>query len=96
LPAADINDARKLFYAGKYEECRQATSKAIENGEWQEDWRLLQMEAELAVGEHAAALKTLQDALPRYSSSIALRFHRPPRAVAERPTARRGKDVRRN
>src|SRR5687768_5894107 len=73
-PAADLSDARKLFDAGRYADCRRMAQAAVAQGAWQEDWRLMQIEAELATGEYDAALKTYQDAITRYSSSIALRW----------------------
>lgn len=74
LHAADLGEARKLLHAGKYHECRTVAAKAVTDGEWLEDWRQVKIEAELAVGEYEAALQTLQEALPRYPSSIGLRL----------------------
>jgi tetratricopeptide (TPR) repeat protein len=71
---AEVADVQKLYRAGKYAEGRAEAQKAIEAGQWQEDWRLEKIKAELALGEYAAALATLEEALPRYPTSIALRF----------------------
>jgi tetratricopeptide (TPR) repeat protein len=72
--SAEVADAQKLYREGKYSECRTEAQKAIEAGAWQEEWRLEKIKAELAIGEYAAALKTLEEAMPRYPSSIALRL----------------------
>ncbi len=71
---ADLADAQKLFQSGEYRECSRTAQAAIDAGEWLEAWRLLKIDADLACGEYPSALKTLQDALPRYPSSVVLRF----------------------
>jgi tetratricopeptide (TPR) repeat protein len=72
--AADLAEARKLFNSGEYEQCRTLAAEAIAGGEWLEDWRQVKIEAELARGRYEEARKTLEEALPRFPSSIALRL----------------------
>jgi predicted Zn-dependent protease len=72
--ADELSDAFGQYHAGNYDECRAAAAREIGEGEWREEWRILKINAELATGEFEAALQTFQEALPRYSSSIMLRF----------------------
>jgi tetratricopeptide (TPR) repeat protein len=72
--AADLSEAFTLFHAGKYDECIAATSATIEQGDFSEDWRILQIEAQLALGRYADAADTLKAALERYASSVRIRW----------------------
>lgn len=71
---ADLAEAQNYFRTGRYLECSRAAEEAIDAGEWQEQWRLLKIEADLACGQYSSARKTLEEALPRYPSSISLRL----------------------
>jgi tetratricopeptide (TPR) repeat protein len=69
---ADIEDARKLFYAGRYEECARAVDEGIDHDSWNEAWRHLKIENQLATGKYEDALATLEEALERFPASISL------------------------
>ena len=73
-PAAELSDARELFNAGKYAECIDLCAKAIEARQWDENWSLLKIRAELATGKYPEALETYQYALKRYDTSVVLRL----------------------
>ncbi|GIW94001.1 MAG: hypothetical protein KatS3mg110_2042 [Pirellulaceae bacterium] len=73
-PAADYQQALESYLGGKYGECVQACQEAIESGEWNENWRLLKIQAEAAQGLYLPALETLDAALKRYSTSPRLRW----------------------
>lgn len=74
--ADDLDDARKLLLTGKYPEAIRAAAKGVQEEEGSEDWRLLLVQAHMAVGQYAQAHTALTNALGKYphSSSIRLRF----------------------
>jgi tetratricopeptide (TPR) repeat protein len=78
LPARadDLDDARKLLLTGKYPEAIRAAEKGAKDEEGSEDWRILLVQAHMAVGQYAQAHAALTNALSRYqhSSSIRLRL----------------------
>ena len=74
--ANDLEDTRKLLLSGKYPEAIRAAEKGAKEEEGSEDWRVLLVEAHMAVGQYRQAHAALTNALSRYphSSSIRLRF----------------------
>ena len=71
--AADLDDARKDFLAGKYEDCTKAAEEAVKDRFTDEDWRHLLIRSYLATGRYTEALDATTAALRRYSWSIRLR-----------------------
>ena len=69
-PAAEVADAQKLFWSGKYAECVAACDEAIEDREFDEEWYLLKIRAQLATGQYPQALRTYEEALDRHDRSI--------------------------
>ena len=74
LVAAEIDQAQLLFNSGKYAECIEAAARGIEDRSWRESWWVLKARAELETGRYCDALVTLEKALDRFPSSIALRL----------------------
>src|SRR3954469_17828477 len=72
--AADLAEVTQLFRGGKYAECAQACEKAIAENDFSENYRLLKIRAEMEQGRYADALKTLDEALKRYPTSLSLRW----------------------
>jgi len=72
--AADITQATTLFKAGQYFECAELAGSAIAEGQFSETWRILKIEAELMTGQYAEALATLENSLPRFKTSVRLRW----------------------
>ncbi len=72
--AADLSETTQLFRSGKYAECVKATEKAIAENDFSENYRLLKVRAEMELGRYADALKTLDEALKRFPSSLQLRW----------------------
>lgn len=72
--AAEVEDVRKDFIAGKYKETIRACGAAIKDGSGDEEWRHLLLRAQLATGQYADALETVTAALDRYSWSIHVRL----------------------
>jgi len=74
--ADGLENARKLFLAGKYSEAITAADKGAKEEEGSEDWRVLLVQAHMAVGQYQQAHAALTNALSRYphSSSIRLRL----------------------
>ena len=73
-PAAEIDDARELFRTGHYAECADKAAQQIEQRAFSENWRVLKLRAELAIGRFEAALATLKQALEDYPFSVRLRW----------------------
>ncbi|NBV25404.1 MAG: hypothetical protein EBS05_26255 [Proteobacteria bacterium] len=74
--ADDLDDARKLLLTGQYSAAVAAAEKGAKEEEGSEDWRILLVQAHMAVGQYPQAHTALTNALSRYphSSSIRLRF----------------------
>jgi tetratricopeptide (TPR) repeat protein len=70
--AAELAEAQKLFKSGKYVECIESCSKAIESNEWGDGWWVLKARAELTTGKYAQALKTYETGVDRYDESVRL------------------------
>lgn len=70
--AADLDNVADLLRTGRYEQCEQQATAAIQGGEWEEDWYALVVRARMAQGKYAEALSSLNDATRRYPSSLAL------------------------
>jgi tetratricopeptide (TPR) repeat protein len=72
--AADIVEAHTLFRSGKYAECIELTGRVVGAGAPSENWPLIQIRAEMAVGRYRDAAKSLTAALARFPQSIQLRW----------------------
>lgn len=74
--ADELEDTRKLLLTGKYAEAIVAAEKGSKEDEASEEWRLLRLQALMAVGQYQQAHTVLTNALSRYphSSSIRLRW----------------------
>ncbi len=70
--AAEIDASRELFKAGKYEECLETTKKAIADGAYAADWRILMIESLMALGQYDRAVRDMDAALGDYRWSIRL------------------------
>jgi tetratricopeptide (TPR) repeat protein len=72
--AADLDEAEALFHTGQYDECARMAEAEISNtiGGWNERWRYLKISAELARGEYAEAMASVENALRRFPASIGL------------------------
>ena len=72
--AADLPQAEQLYRSGKYADCVDYAAKAIAAAEFNEQWPLVKIKSELALGRYADALKTLEPALASFKFSIQLRW----------------------
>jgi len=72
--ADDLSDARKLFLTGKYESCLAACAKDAKEDEHEEDWRILETETLLTLGNYPKAENVVSNALERTPRSIRLRL----------------------
>lgn len=71
--AASPGEIRKQLLSGQYAEAAAAAQEALDDDQPGDDWALLLIEAQLAVGQHQAALETLETALAEQPRSIRLR-----------------------
>lgn len=71
--AADLEANQKLLLSGQYEAVIENSKKAIAK-EGEEDWRLLLIRAQMAMGKYPEALTTATNALKRYNYSLRIRL----------------------
>lgn len=72
--AQTITDCKNLLAGGEYEDCLQATTRAVNRRSYGEDWPLMKAEAEFHLGRYLDAEKSLQAGVERYAWSIRLRM----------------------
>lgn len=72
--ALEVEETRKLLLEGKYAECQKAAQKAIDDNEYDEDWRWLHAKALMEQGKYPEALESITKSVPRYYSSVRLRL----------------------
>lgn len=69
-----IEKLRQSYVAGDYEKVLAESSKAIREGEFGDDWRILQAESLMTLGRYAEAVTAVSNSLARYSFSVRLRM----------------------
>ncbi|UCF16382.1 MAG: tetratricopeptide repeat protein [Phycisphaerales bacterium] len=69
---ADIDVPREQFKTGQYTECLESTRKAIEDGAYAADWRILMIKSLMALGQYDQAVREMDAALGDYRWSIRL------------------------
>ncbi len=72
--AADLDDARALLRAGKYEEAETFAAEQVERKIWNENWPRLLIQAQMTLGKYQDALSTYEAAMKRYPTSMTLRL----------------------
>lgn len=72
--AADSSQLLNLFRTGQYSECVEASTKAIAESEFNENYRLLKLRSEMELGRYADAAETFEAALKNFSGSIEVRW----------------------
>jgi len=70
--AAEIELAREQFKTGQYEKCLHSAQKAIEEGAYQTEWRLLTIQSLMALGRYDEAAGRLDTILKEMRPSIRL------------------------
>jgi tetratricopeptide (TPR) repeat protein len=72
--AADVDDARKLYFRGKYEDCMKAASDGADDQPRDEDWPILLNQCLLTLGRYRDAQTAVSNALERMPWSIRIRL----------------------
>lgn len=72
--AADFSEARETFQKGNYQEAIRLAQEGIKRQDYNDDWRLLLIEALLTTGQYNEALAATTNALDRFQTSIRLRL----------------------
>ena len=72
--AADYSTTQTLYQTGKYKEAEEFAAEEVERGVWNERWPRLLIQCQLVQGKYADALKTYDDAIKRYPTSLTLRM----------------------
>ncbi|MHC4325978.1 MAG: tetratricopeptide repeat protein, partial [Planctomycetota bacterium] len=70
--AADIDVSQEQFKTGRYKECLESTRKAIENGAYAAQWRVLMIKSLLAQGQYDKAAEDMDIVLLHYPVSMRL------------------------
>jgi len=70
--AAEIDDAHELFKTGKYSECLEASRKAIDNGAYSAEWRVLMIKSQMELGQYDKAADDMDIVLLHYPVSMRL------------------------
>ena len=70
--AADIDAVKESFKTGKYAECLEATRKAIENGAYSAEWRVLMIKSQMALGQYDKAADDMDIVLLHYPVNMRL------------------------
>lgn len=73
LRAETVAECQTMLSTGKYDECLQATTKAIEEKSYGEEWPVLKAQAEISLGKYPEALQTVEAGITRYNWSVRLR-----------------------
>lgn len=71
-PAADLDEATRLFRTGRYDECAAMAAKEMEQG-WRGDaWFALKARSDMARGRYSEAVAALTAGIGRYPASLTL------------------------
>ncbi len=74
LAAETVASCQEMLIAGRYDDCLKATTEALANKSYGEEWPILKAESELALGKYPKALETVAAGIERYSWSVRLRL----------------------
>ena len=72
--AETVAACHEMLVAGRYEDCLKATTDAVANKSYGEEWPILKAESELALGKYPEALDSVNAGIERYSWSVRLRL----------------------
>jgi len=72
--AATITECQDMLRTGKYVECLDAASAAVDRRSYGEEWPILKATAETQLGHYLQAAQTLEAGIARYSWSVRLRM----------------------
>jgi len=72
--AETVADCQLMLQTGRYDDCLKATTAAIANRSYGEEWPILKAQSEMALGKYPEALDSVAAGLERYSWSVRLRL----------------------
>ena len=72
VSAAEIDAAQQQFKTGRYTECLEASRKAIENGAYAAEWRVLMVKSLMELGQYDKAADEMDIVLLHYPVSMRL------------------------
>jgi len=70
--ATDIDISQEQFKTGRYKECLESARKAIENGAYAAEWRVLMIKSLMALGQYDQAAEDMDIVLLHYPVSMRL------------------------
>lgn len=71
--AVTVAECQKMLATGQYNECLEATTKAIAERSYGEEWPILKTQSEMALGKYPEALASIAAGIERYAWSVRLR-----------------------
>lgn len=72
--AADMSQARSLFYSGDYEACIEYTKEQVDKGIWNDFWSRMLIKVYLETGKYEEAIEVYEKVKTKFSNSIPLRI----------------------
>ncbi|HSH14381.1 MAG TPA: hypothetical protein VLD18_00005, partial [Verrucomicrobiae bacterium] len=75
LTAADVKDLQALYQKGDYQECLRLAKSELEDNNYSQAWRLILIQAQLAVGDYEGANAAITEAIDRFPRNIPLRWY---------------------
>lgn len=72
--AADMSQARALFYSGDYDACIEYTKEQVDRGIWNEFWSRMLVKVYLETGKYQEAIEVYEQVKTKFSNSIPLRI----------------------
>lgn len=72
--AETVAECQTMLQSGKYEDCLRATTEAIVNKSYGEEWPILRAQCEMALGKYPDTLDTIAAGIERYNWSVRLRL----------------------
>ena len=70
--AAEIDAAQQQFKTGRYEKCLELSRKAIDDGAYSAEWRVLMIKSQMAIGQYDKAADDMDIVLLHYPVSMRL------------------------
>jgi len=71
--AVTVAECQKMLATGQYNECLEATTKAITERSYGEEWPILKTQCEMALGKYPETLASIAAGIERYAWSVRLR-----------------------
>jgi tetratricopeptide (TPR) repeat protein len=75
LTAADVKELQALYQKGDYQKCLRLAKSELADNNYSQAWRLILIQAQLAVGDYEGANAAITEAIDRFPRNIPLRWY---------------------